>query len=212
MKYKDLTDLRLGKLTVLEPTEERSRGAVVWKCRCDCGNVITVESRRLKPGAVYSCGCGRRPPLKDLIGKRFGMLTVVSYARKEKGFHVWRCRCDCGNMTDVRQSNLQSGTTTSCGCRRSPQKNLHYAEGTCLEMLKPDVMYKTNTSGVRGVYYSSKRNKWIAQIMFKKKCYYLGGYDRLEDAAKARAEAEEKVFGDFLKWYEEERSEEKVKI
>ena len=55
MKYKDLTGLRLGKLTVLEPTEERSRGAVVWKCRCDCGNVITVESRRLKPGAVYSC-------------------------------------------------------------------------------------------------------------------------------------------------------------
>lgn len=48
--------------------------------------------------------------------------------------------------------------------------------------------------------------------MFKKKCYYLGGYSRLEDAAKARAEAEEKVFGDFLKWYEEERTEEKVKI
>lgn len=47
--------------------------------------------------------------------------------------------------------------------------------------------------------------------MFKKKCYYLGGYSRLEDAAKARAEAEEKVFGDFLKWYEEERTEEKVK-
>lgn len=47
MKYKDLTGLRLGKLTVLEPTEERNRGAVVWKCRCDCGNVITVESRRL---------------------------------------------------------------------------------------------------------------------------------------------------------------------
>ena len=43
-------------------------------------------------------------------------------------------------------------------------------------------------------------------------CSLIGGYDRLEDAAKARAEAEEKVFGDFLKWYEEERSEEKVKI
>lgn len=42
-------------------------------------------------------------------------------------------------------------------------------------------------------------------------CSLIGGYDRLEDAAKARAEAEEKVFGDFLKWYEEERTEEKVK-
>lgn len=48
--------------------------------------------------------------------------------------------------------------------------------------------------------------------MFRKKCYYLGGCDHLEDAAKARAEAEKKVFGDFLKWYEEERKEEKVKI
>lgn len=216
MKYKDLTGLRLGKLTVLEPTEERSRGAVVWKCRCDCGNVITVESRRLKPGAIYSCGCEQPPDLpgRDLTGMRFGKLTVLGRSENKAGDGnpLWRCRCDCGNMTDVRQSNLQSGTTTSCGCRRSPQKNLHYADGTCLEMLKPDVMYKTNTSGVRGVYYSSKRNKWIAQIMFKKKCYYLGGYSRLEDAAKARAEAEEKVFGDFLKWYEEERSEEKVKI
>lgn len=50
-------------------------------------------------------------------------------------------------------------------------------------MLRPDLMYKTNTSGVRGIYFSNKRNKWIAQIMFKQKCYYLGGYDRIEEAA-----------------------------
>ena len=266
MRYKDLTGLRIGKLTVTEPTPERIRNAVVWKCRCDCGREVLVESRKLKPGAIYSCGCeeppvavgkdltglrfgkltvlrksenrardgnplwvcrcdcgnttevtkrrlvtgstrscgcGRKPPLKDWVGKRFGSLTVLSYARKEKGFHIWRCRCDCGSTVDVRQSNLQNGTTTSCGCRRSPQKNLHYAEGTCLEMLRTDTMYKSNTSGVRGVYYSSKRHKWIAQIMFKKKCYYLGGYDSLDDAAKARAEAQEKVFGDFVNWYEE---------
>ena len=266
MRYKDLTGLRIGKLTVLKPTAERVRNAVVWKCRCDCGQEILVESRKLKPGAIYSCGCeespvtvgkdltglrfgkltvlkksenrakdgnplwvcrcdcgnvtevtkrrlvtgstrscgcGRKPPVKDWVGKRFGSLTVLSYARKEKGFHIWHCKCDCGNAVDVRQSNLQSGTTTSCGCRRSPQKNLHYTEGTCLEMLRTDTMYKTNTSGVRGVYYSSKRHKWIAQIMFKKKCYYLGGYDSLDDAAKARAAAEEKVFGDFVKWYGE---------
>ena len=185
MRYKDLAGLRIGKLTVLEPTEQRVRNAVVWRCRCDCG---------------------KKPPLKDWVGKRFGMLTVLSYARKENGFHVWHCRCDCGNEVDVRQSNLQNGWTKSCGCQRSPQKNLYYTDGTCLEMLRPDLMYRTNTSGVRGVYYSSKRNKWIAQIMFKQKCYYLGGYDKIEDAARAREEAEDKLFGDFLKWYEEEHS------
>ena len=61
MKYKDLTGLKIGKLTVLEPTQERIRNAVVWLCRCDCGNEILVESRRLKPGAIYSCGCERDP-------------------------------------------------------------------------------------------------------------------------------------------------------
>ena len=78
-----------------------------------------------------------------------------------------------------------------------------------MEMLRTETMYKTNTSGVRGVYYSAKRNKWIAHIMFKKKCYYLGGYDRLEDAAKVRAEAEEKIFGNFLKWYQEKYPDKK---
>ena len=81
------------------------------------------------------------------------------------------------------------------------KKNLHYEGGTCVEMLNPDLMYKSNTSGVRGVYYSKKRNKWIAQIMFKQKCYYLGGYDKKDEAAEARAEAEEKIFGNFIQWY-----------
>ena len=51
MKGKDLTGKRFGKLTVLEPTDQRVRDAVVWRCRCECGNEILVESRRLKPGA-----------------------------------------------------------------------------------------------------------------------------------------------------------------
>lgn len=31
---------------------------------------------------------------------------------------------------------------------------------------------------------------------------YLGGYDCIEEAAEARHIAEEKLFGDFLKWYD----------
>ena len=49
---------------------------------------------------------------------------------------------------------------------------------------------------------TQKRHKWVAQIMFQQKCYYLGGYDQIDDAAEARAEAEEKLFGDFLRWYD----------
>ena len=61
-------------------------------------------------------------------------------------------------------------------------------------------MYRTNTSDVKGVYYRKTRRKWIAQIMFRNKCYYLGGYDTIEDAARARREAEKQFLGTgFLK-------------
>ena len=70
MRYKDLTGLRVGKLTVLEATDQRIRNAVVWRCKCDCGNEILVESRRLKPGAIFSCGCemSQSEGVKDMIG------------------------------------------------------------------------------------------------------------------------------------------------
>ena len=36
--------------------------------------------------------------------------------------------------------------------------------------------------------------------MFRNKCYYLGGYDTIEDAARARREAEKQFLGTgFLK-------------
>ena len=49
---------------------------------------------------------------KQLIGKRFGKLTVKDYVGNSK----WSCKCDCGGtkVTDTR--NLTTGDTKSCGC------------------------------------------------------------------------------------------------
>ena len=56
---------------------------------------------------------------------------------------------------------------------------------------------KNNKSGVSGVCRDKKSNKWRAQIMYKYKKIYLGCFDTLEDAAKAREDGEIKYFGDF---------------
>lgn len=55
----DLTGKKIGKLTVLEPTERRQNGHVVWLCQCECGNTIEVSGHHLtdKKGPVKSCGC-----------------------------------------------------------------------------------------------------------------------------------------------------------
>ena len=55
---------------------------------------------------------------KDLIGQKFGLLTVVEKAEKKgKNPNIrWRCRCDCGNETTVFAYHLTTGHTKSCGC------------------------------------------------------------------------------------------------
>ena len=56
----------------------------------------------------------------DLIGEKFGRLTVVrrapSIVYSYQTFPCWRVRCDCGTVKTVTQSNLRSGYTKSCGC------------------------------------------------------------------------------------------------
>jgi len=54
--------------------------------------------------------------LGDLTGKRFRLLTVVSFEKKDKGIKFWNVVCDCGNRLVVRQPNLINGNTNSCGC------------------------------------------------------------------------------------------------
>lgn len=52
----------------------------------------------------------------DLIGQRFGRLTVVAECKKGTQYY-WICRCDCGNITNpICANSLKKGFTKSCGC------------------------------------------------------------------------------------------------
>jgi len=201
---KDVSNVRFGMLTAIEPVSSRKYGSIVWRCRCDCGNEIEAPLKQLSSGYRKSCGCLSKPELKDYIGKRFGKLTVVEYAEKKRGMHHWLCRCDCGNETVVGQTPLQNGKTKSCGCiqREMYKKNLILVDGTSvrkLESVKKTTL-SSNTSGYNGVYLNRKIGKWSAQITFKGRTYYLGSFDNIEDAVKARKTGEE-MHDDFLEWY-----------
>lgn len=47
---------RFGHLTVLMRVGSKDNRAI-YKCRCDCGNIIIVNSNALKRGNTQSCGC-----------------------------------------------------------------------------------------------------------------------------------------------------------
>ena len=55
--------------------------------------------------------------IKDRTGERYGRLVVLEhYGKDNKGNHLWRCKCDCGNEKVVVSGNLSTGKTKSCGC------------------------------------------------------------------------------------------------
>lgn len=56
IKKKDISNQKFGKLTALEPTEERKFGFIVWKCQCDCGNIHYVTTNALLQNQIQSCG------------------------------------------------------------------------------------------------------------------------------------------------------------
>ena len=58
---------------------------------------------------------------RDLLGQRFGRLTVIRKTtwRKYNGSVVWECRCDCGGTASVPSVDLVTGNTVSCGCRQA---------------------------------------------------------------------------------------------
>lgn len=59
----------------------------------------------------------RRIDPLDIIGGKFGKLTVEEYLGRDGG-HKYRCRCDCGNTTVAGRYHILSGHTKSCGCAR----------------------------------------------------------------------------------------------
>lgn len=139
---------------------------------------------------------------KDLTGQTFGKLTVIRINDFKRGRARFLCRCKCGNTTVVTSSNLQYGTTKSCGCLlKTPEgsivaflehskKSLSVEQGTSVYNL---IEKSTAKSGHKGVYFESGRGKWKAILTFKGKAYQKR-FDTKEEAIRYREELEEEFF------------------
>lgn len=131
----NLQGQRFGNLIALYPLEQRNKaGLVIWKCQCDCGNTCDVVGSYLRKGQTKSCGCLKSKMLRERnikagkqikVGDRFGALLVIEDLgfRKQNSRNKqerWSlCQCDCGNIIEVRNNNLNTGMTQSCGCVQS---------------------------------------------------------------------------------------------
>ena len=122
-------------LTVIEKDKDYKKrnnlnpnAGAYWKCKCVCGNEVSVRGSALKTNQIKSCGCKRKELTRqkqmiDISNKKFGHLLalkpVYDYAEK-KGIKntgnviYWECLCDCGNICIAPGTELRNGKVSSC--------------------------------------------------------------------------------------------------
>lgn len=67
---------------------------------------------------IYSkCVDLKLGPRKNLVGQKFGRLTILSLSHRSKSAkYYWKCKCDCGGIKTVQTQSLKAKITRSCGC------------------------------------------------------------------------------------------------
>lgn len=120
-----------------------------------------------------------RSDIKDLTGKRFGKLVVISKAgsiiKNGRSKVYWTCICDCGVSRDIMGESLVSGNTTACGCVRKENafrlkayNKLPDGEASFNSLYKALCI----RAGKKQIELQISKEEF--KILTKKNCYYCG--------------------------------------
>lgn len=115
------------------------------------------------------CGDDDRMPNinQDLVGKKFGHLTVIakSTERGKQNQYIWLCQCDCGRQILATTSLPNSGQIVSCGHVRleRSKKNLRFTEARHQKQLnnRPP---RTSKTGYRNISMTLRSGRWRYRV------------------------------------------------
>ena len=187
-------------------TPERGYQAI-WLFKCDCGNPKEMPVANVKFGNVRSCGCKATEHIsnlnkEDITGETFDRLTAdhPTDKRDVTGSIIWVFRCECGNTIELSVGAFRKGVYHSCGCLYKESRKdctsyrKDFVDSTSISKIvaakKP---IATNSSGHTGVWFNKRRGLWEAYIDYQKKRYRLGSHKDINDAIRARKEAERRL-------------------
>lgn len=123
-KLIDITGQKFGKLTVIERTENSSKGGARWICKCECGNSHIAVGTNLRNGTTTRCKqCAikerteKLKQKKDISGNRYGKMLVLKRLDETDKWNstIYLCKCDCGKIFKASRGNIVQGNHKSCG-------------------------------------------------------------------------------------------------
>lgn len=112
----------------------------------------------------------------DIINKKFNSLKIIAFSKIKNTHAYWVCKCDCGNLKEVRASHLKSGTIKSCGCfnrQRSSDWMRKYASSKKHKG-------KNNPAWKGGVATYGAFHSWLDRNYTKVKCKHCGEIKKMD--------------------------------
>ena len=203
----DLKEKPFGRLIAKKIAGRNKSGNILWECLCVCGNKVLVCGGDLRNGHTQSCGC-----LKKEKATKHGMVGTATY-------RVWNSMLQrCNNEKNTHYEYYGGRGITVCNSwfkfedffkdmgikpegltLERIQNDLGYAKENCKwatpqEQSRNQRLKKNNTTGVSGVRWNKQRNKYQVTIKVNYKSIYIGRYNALEQAIRARQQAEQKYW------------------
>lgn len=195
-------------------------------CDCGNPNLIVSTGGNLKRGAIKSCGCLNSEQRK-INGKKNKKYITFDLESEEYGIGIMlngeqfyfdkedyeKIKDICWNKQKGYISGLMNGKSIRLhrlildvpkGCvvdhinhkkYDNRKENLRICKQH--QNTKNRKINKNNTSGVTGVYFSTKYKKWCAAIKVNYKKINLGMFDNIDEAITERKRAEKEYFGEY---------------
>lgn len=148
--YAQFVGKTIGELTILNLIDSREDGILTrtFECLCSCGKKVNILATSVVNGYTKSCGHLRRKwseDYKEVIGEKFGELTILSVKKTKKGSKIIRrceCLCSCGKKVNIRLYSVLNGVTKSCGHLRFQERvdNSKYIGKTYGELTILDII------------------------------------------------------------------------
>lgn len=219
----DLSGKRFDRLVVIERITNGDKNHTYWKCLCNCGNETIARSDALKDGNKKSCGCyhdemaGKRiSQLKTKHGMhntrlyvvwnsmcaRCGTKTNKNYKNYgARGISVCKeWRDDFQNFYEWAINNGYKSDAPKGGCTIDRIDNdKGYSPDNCrfvdMSVQCFNQRQRRSKSGFRGISYNEKTMKYRVCITKDHRTIEVGTYSKVEDAIKARRDAEIDLYG-----------------